>query len=119
MNTKNTKINKISNGPNGANTKESRQKKARIYLTAISIEAGIITLIGETGAIENYRQRGIGSLPQNVRTLLIGKQLLHPRWEQVKELPRHYSIVFEDEEIMGKARATYPDAAKLLNGIKR
>lgn len=94
------------------------QKKQRIYLTAISIDMGIITLIGENGTIENYRQRGIGAIPANVRALLISKKLLHPRWDTAKELPRHYSIVFEDEEIMGKARATYPDPAKLLNGMR-
>lgn len=94
------------------------QKKQRVYLTAITVEMGIITLIGENGAIETYRQRGIGAIPANVRALLISKKLLHPRWNQAKELPRHYSIEFEDEEIMGKARATYPDPAKLLNGIR-
>lgn len=97
---------------------EAKPRKQRVYLTAITIDRGIITLIGETGAIETYRQRGIGALSQSVKTLLIGKNLLHPRWEQAKELPRHYSIFFEDEEIMGKARATFPDPSKLLNGMR-
>lgn len=103
---------------NGMSTKQNSQKQQRVYLTAVSIEAGVITLIGENGTLENYRQRGIKSIPNNVKALLISKRLLHPRWETLKELPRHYSISFEDEEIMGKARATYPDPAKLLNGIR-
>lgn len=94
------------------------KKKQRVYLTAISIERGIITLVGENGEIEMYRQRGIGAIPANVKTLLVHKRLLHPRWNEFKELPRHYSVVFEDEEIMGRARATYPDPAKLLNGMR-
>lgn len=81
---------------------------AREYLTAVSIEAGIITLIEPNGQIGFYRQRGIGALGTIAQTMLIKRGLLDPRWSQAKELPRNWSIEFEDEEIMGKAQATFP-----------
>lgn len=80
----------------------------REYITAISIEAGIITLIEPDGNIGVYRQRGISSMDPNLRMRNIQARLLNPHWAEVKELPRNWSIEFEDEEIMGKARATFP-----------
>lgn len=82
-------------------------KKEREYLTAIAIEKGIITLIEPDGLIGFYRQRGIKALSEQQRQVLIKNNVLDARWEQAKELPRHWSISFEDEEIMGKARATF------------
>lgn len=82
--------------------------KQREYITAISIDKGIITLIEPDGTINCYRQRGMNTIPVNQLRHLISKGLLNPNWKSVKELPKHYSIAFEDEEIMGKARATYP-----------
>lgn len=85
----------------------SYQNNGREYLTAISIDAGIITLIEPNGSIGFYRQRGIGSLGIIAQTMLVRRGLLDPRWQQAKELPKSWSIEFEDEEIMGKARATF------------
>lgn len=82
-------------------------KQNREYLTAISIDKGIILLIEPDGKLGNYRQRGIGALNPQLRNKLIQVGLLAYNWECFKELPRNYSIEFEDEEIMGKARATF------------
>lgn len=84
------------------------KKLEREYLTAISINCGIITLIEPDGNIGYYRQRGIGTMDASRINNLIRSRLLSPNWKSVKELPRNWSIEFEDEEIMGKARATYP-----------
>lgn len=86
-----------------ANTSSNRE-----YLTAISIDAGIITLIEPEGSIGYYRQRGIGRLKDFEIRQLISMGMLNPNWAKLKELPRNWSIEFEDEEIMGKARATFP-----------
>lgn len=83
------------------------KKREREYVTAISIDAGIITLIEPDGQIAYYRQRGIGSLNQAQHQILISMGLLNKNWKQAKELPKHYTISFEDEEIMGKARASF------------
>ena len=91
--------------------------KERVYLTAIGISCGIITLITETGEIENYRQRGIGSIAEVKRRALIGLGMLHPNWRNFKELPKNWSISFEDPEIMGRARMSYPDADKILSAV--
>ena len=39
----------------------------REYLTAIQIEAGIITLIRPDGNIDCYRQRGINQIDNNLK----------------------------------------------------
>lgn len=80
----------------------------REYITAVSIDKGIITLIEPDGLIGFYRQRGIGSLNAAQLQILVSMGLLDARWKQAKELPKNWSISFEDEEIMGKARATFP-----------
>lgn len=84
------------------------EKKERIYLMAVSISNGIITLIDEDGTIVNYRQRGIQRLSEEQQKLLIAMGMLNVRWKSYKELPKHISIYYEDEYIMGKARATFP-----------
>lgn len=86
--------------------------KTREYLIAISIEQGLITLIEPEGEIGVYRQRGIKRFKGAQLDYLISHGFLHPAWEQYKELPKHWSISFEDEEIMGKARATFKDIFK-------
>lgn len=82
--------------------------QTREYITAVSIDKGIITLVEPDGRIGFYRQRGIGRLDRQKELALIQRGLLDIRWKETKELPRNWSISFEDEEIMGKARATYP-----------
>ena len=90
----------------------------RQYLTAISIVSGIITLIDYNGNICNYRQRGIGKFTEKQRQILISAGLLQRNWEQFKELPSYITISFEDPEIMGKARATYPNPEEILKAIQ-
>lgn len=87
--------------------------KERVYLTAISIDGGIITLIEENGSIENYRQRGIQKLTDCQRNNLIHLGVLFANWRQYRELPAHYSIEFEDEEIQGRAQANFPNQNKV------
>lgn len=89
-------------------SKSPRKKPEREYVTAISIEAGIITLIEPDGELAQYRQRGIDKLSKQRVAELMGQGLLAPYWWQYKALPSNYSISFEDEEIMGRARASFP-----------
>ena len=89
-------------------TTKKTVKKEREYLNAVSIYSGIITMIEQDGTIGQYRQRGIGKLPRAVLMELVSAGKLDPYWWSCKELPSNYSISFEDEEIMGKARATFP-----------
>lgn len=93
-------------------------RQERQYLTAISIVSGIITLIDYNGNICNYRQRGIGKFTEKQRQVLISAGLLQRNWEQFKELPSYITISFEDPEIMGKARATYPNPEEILKAIQ-
>lgn len=87
--------------------------KERLYLTAVSIDKGIITLIEDDGSIENYRQRGIQKLTASQIGNLIRVGALYANWKQFRELPAHYSIEFEDEQIMGKAQANFPNQNKV------
>lgn len=93
----------------------------RMYLTAVSVVAGIITLIDFDGNIVTYRQRGIQRYSDKQLKVLVSTGLLDPSWKMYKELPKHISISFEDPEIMGRAQATYPNPekiAKQLSGLK-
>lgn len=88
--------------------KETKMKEPREYLLALSIDKGLITLIKPNGEIGVYRQRGI-PVRNSIQTLyLIEGGHLSPDWSNHKELPKNWSISFENEEIMGKARATFP-----------
>lgn len=93
-------------------TKETKQparkKVERKYLTATVIIAGIIELIDENGDIVYYRQRGINQIPQDIKVVLINKGMLNRYWANYKELPKHISISYEDEEVMGRASASFP-----------
>lgn len=79
----------------------------RKYLMAVSIINGVIMLIEEDGRIAYYRQRGINKLSNSEIANEVNCGRLNPRWYDIPELPRNYSIYYEDEEIMGKATATY------------
>lgn len=79
----------------------------REYITAISIEAGLIFLIEPNGELGWYRQRGIKTLTEAEIRSEVASGRLNPAWAKYPELPRNYSISFEDPEIMGVARATY------------
>lgn len=74
---------------------------------AISIVNGIIMLIETDGQLSYYRQRGISTLSDSEIANEIKCGRLDGRWKDVQELPRNYSIYYEDEEIMGRATATY------------
>lgn len=76
-------------------------------ITAVSIEQGVIELIEPNGAINWYRQRGIDKLTQEQVAIAVNAKILHPRIFELQELPKNYSISFEDEEIQGKARTTF------------
>lgn len=92
--------------------------KEREYLTAITICGGIISLIDYNGNVCYYRQRGINKLNDKQRKILINMGLLHRNWEQYKELPSHISISYEDPEIMGKARASYPNPDDIFKALE-
>lgn len=89
-------------------TKQPKKKVERKYLTATVIIAGIIELIDENGEIVYYRQRGINQIPQDVKVMLINKGMLNRYWANYKELPKYISISYEDEEVMGRASASFP-----------
>lgn len=98
-------------------------KKQREYLTAITIIGGIITLLDSNGSIVYYRQRGINKIPEQQRNALISAGFLQRNWANFKELPSHISISFEDPEIMGRARASYPNMDEIMKsfhgGVKK
>ena len=92
-------------------------KQERQFLTAITVVAGLITLIDENGQIAIYRQRGIQKYSEGQIKVLMNAGLLDPRWRMYKELPKHISIFFEDPEVMGKAQATYPSPDKIAKHL--
>lgn len=91
----------------------------RLYLTAVSVVAGIITLIDVDGQIVRYRQRGIQKYTEKQLKVLMSTGLLDPAWKMYKELPKNVSISFEDPEIMGRAQATYPNPEKIAQQLSQ
>lgn len=85
----------------------------REYLIAVHIINGIILLIEPDGSLGEYRQRGIQTLSPNVIKSEIRNGKLNAHWKSYPELPKNYSITFEDAEIMGRALATYPLVLKI------
>lgn len=110
--------NNTSNTSSGSTPTDKPKKEtpARRNLLAVSIVAGIITLLDEKGTLIYYRQRGITGIDPTVKLYLINAGFLHRNWDKFRELPSNISIRFEDEEILGKARATFPakEAMKIL-----
>jgi hypothetical protein len=98
-------------------TSTKKQTQPRRYLTAVTIVAGIITLIDENGQVCYYRQRGITNISPQAKLYLVNAGFLHRNWNQFKELPSNVTIRYEDEELLGKARATFPykEASMILN----
>lgn len=94
---------------------KNSKKKDREYITAICIMHGIIELIEPNGEIGYYRQRGIKSLSPVVRDRIIKDGLLDKNWGSYKELPKNYTIYFEDPEIMGRAVATFPSTERIIS----
>lgn len=113
---------KASSVKKDAAKKVEAKKKSptRRNLTAVTIVAGIITLIDENGIMCYYRQRGITNIPPQIKLYLINAGFLHRNWNNFKELPSNISIKYEDEEILGKARATFPlKEAEAILGFKQ
>ena len=82
-------------------------RKQREYLTAIDITGGIITLIEPDGTIGRYRQRGMQRAGAAKINQLVQAGIINPNWHMFKELPKNYSISFEDEDVQGRAYATF------------
>ena len=51
-------------------------KKEKVYLTTLSIECGIITLIDMNGLIVKYRQRGITDIDEDKKRIYGGLAIL-------------------------------------------
>lgn len=77
------------------------------YTTVISIVGGIITLIEPDGKIGYYRQRGMNRVDERLMIQLVSRGSINYRWKTYKELPKNYSISYEDPDIMGRAVATF------------
>lgn len=91
-------------------------KKEKVYLTVLSIECGIITLIDQDGSIARYRQRGISNIDMDKKRILISMGMLSENWSIFPELPSLTEIYYEDLEIRGIARKTYP--SEIINAIE-
>jgi|LSQX01.2.fsa_nt_gb hypothetical protein len=79
-------------------------------IMAITIYQGVITAIDEFGNIVYYRQKGITNAPKEKIAKAIQMDLLVNNILDIPELPSHYKIVYECEEILGrpKERFTWP-----------
>lgn len=72
-------------------------------LTAIAIYQGVMTVIDEYGNVVYYRQRGIDKLSRDKLRAAIASGLLQANILDIPELPKQYKVVYEREDICGKA----------------
>ena len=79
----------------------------REYITAISIDRGVIQLIDPDWNVAYYTQRGIREYSKAQINVLISRGKLHPNWANIPELPKNWSISYEEPSIMGRAYATF------------
>ena len=87
--------------------------------TCMGCRSFLTPYIDENGEMCYYRQRGITSMAPQLKLYLVNAGFLHRNWNNFKELPSNISIKYEDEEILGKARATFPvKEAEAILGIK-
>lgn len=91
--------------------------KEKQYCLCISIVAGIITLIDTEGAIREYRQRGIDNFDEKLIFLLKNFGMLDPKWMMYEVLPSNIRLYYEDEYLMGKARAFYPKVELIIDKL--
>lgn len=78
-----------------------------IRVTVVSIQQGVIQVIGPYGNQEYYRQCGIDKLDKATLQSCIANGLLSPEVFKLPELPSKYALEVEDEEIMGKPERTF------------
>lgn len=88
---------------------QKRNTESVVNVMAVAIHQGLIQLIEPDGTIAIYRQRGIGSLSDMALIAAVREGKLSSDYVRFKELPRNYRIYFEDETIMGRAQATFPN----------
>ena len=92
--------------------------KEKQYFTCIAIVAGIITLIDADGAIREYRQRGIENFDEKLIFVLQNLGMLDPKWRMYEVLPDNIRLCYEDEYLMGKARAFYPKVELIVEQLR-
>lgn len=73
-----------------------RTNTGRVVLTAVSIYMGVIQVINKDGSIGFYAQRGIKKLKPDEQAYAIENGIINPKAFSLRELPRNYSVRFED-----------------------
>lgn len=68
---------------------------------AVSVYNGVITIIGDDGELEYYKQRGIDLLSKEELEEAIEEGELVDWINELVELPKNYKLYYEDSEIMG------------------
>lgn len=86
---------------------QSKEVKEKVYLTALAIDRGLISLINEDGTIGYFLQRGVHCVSEEDRAKLVYKGLLVPNYKNFKELPANYKLEFEEPDIQGRARVSF------------
>lgn len=98
-----------------ANKSSGKKEVKKRWFLILRIEGGVMTLQDESDMmIYQYRQRGIQKIDEDTRRKLVACGFLRFDWRKFKEIPPHSGIYYEDEDIYGKARMTYPNPEKLL-----
>lgn len=92
-------------------------------LIAKSIDRGVIAVLTPDEGVVYYAQRGIGQYSYMLKTKLVDCGILQPLALTLPELPKKYSIIFEEPHKQGRAYATFnpkrsPNYNRYLDGLR-
>ena len=79
----------------------------RVYVTAVTFDRGLITVIEPNGKMGHYSQRGINKLSKSIIASLVGRGNLRKDILRFTEFPKNYSLVNEDPESLGRIFVTF------------
>lgn len=80
----------------------------RILVTLVREYNGVLEVIGPTGNIEVYIQRGVKNIPEKHKRYLKLAGALVQNAEEFKEFPSNYKLVVEDPSIQGRVTMSFP-----------
>ena len=79
----------------------------RVYVTAVTFDRGLITVVEPNGKMGYYSQRGINKLSKSTLANLVGRGHLRKDILRFTEFPKNYSLVNEDPESLGRIFVTF------------
>lgn len=79
----------------------------RYYVTLVSYDRGIISVVNPDGKIGTYTQRGVHKLNEMQYRMAVGAGMLRPDARNFKDFPKEFTLNNERPDIMGRVKVTF------------